>query len=353
MSKVAVVILNWNTRVLLERFLPTLANSLEGQDVELIVADNASEDDSVPFLRDNWPDVGLIALDKNYGFTGGYNRALAQVEADYYVLINSDVEVSDRWLQPLVSWMDSHPQCAVCGPKLHALKDRDSFEYAGAAGGLIDRWGFPFCRGRVMGRLEKDCGQYDDMKSSVLWVSGACMMVRSSVWRELGGLDENFFAHMEEIDFCWRAQLAGYDVDIVSRSMVWHLGGGTLPQGSPRKLKLNYRNNLLMLSKNLAGTYMCAGMEPARARRKAGRKLRLRMIIDRLTAIAYVLEFHIKDFRAVREAHREFMSIRKNMPSAPAPVRTLPVSGIYRGSMILASVLHQGKVFSYLRNKGV
>lgn len=351
MSKVAVVILNWNTRVLLERFLPGLEKSLQGQDAELIVADNASSDDSVQFLKENWPRVGLVSFDDNYGFTGGYNRALARVEADYYVLINSDIEVSDGWLQPLVAWMDSHPQCAICGPKLHSLKDRDSFEYAGAAGGFIDRWGFPFCRGRVMGRLEKDCGQYDADSPSVFWISGACMMVRSDVWRRLGGLDEDFFAHMEEIDFCWRAQLAGYDVNVVPQSVVWHLGGGTLPQGSPRKLKLNYRNNLLMLSKNLAGTFMCEGMAPEKARRKAGRKLRFRMILDRLAAVAYVLEFHLGDFKAVRDAHREFMAIRRKMPSASIPARTVPVVGIYRGSMIIASLLHGSGVFSYLRNK--
>lgn len=353
MSKVAVVILNWNTRVLLERFLPGLEKSLRGQDAELIVADNASRDDSVSFLRENWPGVRLIVLDENYGFTGGYNRALAQVEADYYVLINSDVEVSDAWLQPLLEWMESNPQCAACGPKLHALKDRDSFEYAGAAGGLIDSWGFPFCRGRVMGRLEKDSGQYDGGPSPVMWVSGACMMVRSKVWRRLGGLDESFFAHMEEIDFCWRAQLAGYDVHVVPQSTVWHLGGGTLPQGSPRKLKLNYRNNLLMLGKNLAGAYMCEGMEPAKARRKAGRRIRFRMILDRLAAIAYVLEFHLGDFRAVREAHREFMKIRKTQPSSGVPARKTPVAGMYRGSMVVASLLHGDKVFSYFREKGV
>lgn len=352
MSKAAVVILNWNTRVLLERFLPGLVKSLNGLDAELIVADNASKDDSVAFLKENWPGVRLIELNENYGFTGGYNRALAQVEADYYVLINSDVEVRDGWLDPMTVWMDSHPQCAVCGPKLHSLKDPDSFEYAGAAGGLIDSFGFPFCRGRVMGRIERDSGQYDDRNAGVMWVSGACMMVRSCVWHRLGGLDERFFAHMEEIDFCWRAQLAGYDVNVIPQSVVWHLGGGTLPQGSPMKLKLNYRNNLLMMSKNLAGTYMCAGIEPGKARRKSGRRLRLRMIIDRLTAIAYALEFNIRDVKAVRDAHREFMAIRRTLPPVAVPQRTVPVAGIYGGSMIVASMLHRGKVFSFFRSKG-
>ena len=212
--KTAIVILNWNTRNYLREFLPGLIASKEGMDAEVIVADNASVDDSLDVLTREFPGVRQIPLDRNYGFTGGYNRALAQVEADYFVLINSDIDVPKDWLQPLVAWMDSHPKCGACGPKLLSMYDRDSFEYAGAAGGLLDRYGYPFCRGRVMSMVEKDEGQYDT-PADVFWVSGACLMVRSRLWKRLGGLDDRFFAHMEEIDLCWRIQLAGYTVTVV------------------------------------------------------------------------------------------------------------------------------------------
>ncbi len=256
--KTAVVILNWNTEGFLREFLPGLiaaCRKVEG--AEVVVADNASSDGSMRVMKEEFPEVRTIVFEENLGFTGGYNeafRVLRKEMPEYFVLINSDIEVTDDWLGPLVDWMDMHPECGACAPKLHSWQEREKFEYAGAAGGYLDMFGYPFCRGRVMKRLEVDNGQYDK-PADVLWATGACLMVRSSVFEELGGLDGRFFAHMEEIDLCWRMQLHGYRVTVVPKSVVYHVGGGTLPAESPFKLRLNYRNNLLMLRKNLARTF--------------------------------------------------------------------------------------------------
>lgn len=312
--RTAVVILNWNTRKFLERWLPGIISSCSAADAEVIVADNASTDGSVEVLAEKFPFVRTILLDRNYGFTGGYDRAIGQIlnrpdAPEYVVLMNSDIEVSDGWLEPLVAYMDAHPECGVCGPKLHALtRNTDGtytrsgrFEYAGAAGGRLTRHGFPYCRGRFLSWTAEDRGQYDK-PSDLKWVSGACFMTRSSLWRELGGLDDRFFAHMEEIDFCWRARLAGYRINCVAGSTVWHLGGGTLPQGSVFKLKLNFRNSLLMLSKNLPSE-----LGPGRARCR----LRTRMAMDRMIALTYRILGHKNFAQAVREAHIEFKQIEK------------------------------------------
>jgi len=265
-------------------------------------------------MAEHFPSVRTIVHDKNYGFTGGYNRAVAQIldgpdAPEYIVLINSDIEVCDGWLQPLVAHMDSHPECGVCGPKLHALVQNPDgtftrstrFEYAGAAGGQLTRHGFPYCRGRFLSRTAEDRGQFDkavDLK----WVSGACLLTRSSLWHKLGGLDDRFFAHMEEIDFCWRARLDGFKINCVAGSTVWHLGGGTLPQGSPFKLKLNFRNSLLMLAKNLPAEL---GAE------RASSRLKTRMAMDRMIALAYRILGHADFATAVRDAHNEFKQIEK------------------------------------------
>ena len=303
--KTAVVILNWNTKGFLEKFLPGLVASVEGLDAEVIVADNASTDGSVALLEQEFPQVQRICFDRNYGFTGGYNRALDRVEAKYFVLINSDIEVPKGWLAPLVDYMDAHPECGICGPKLLSYSNRDTFEYAGAAGGYIDRYGYPFCRGRVLGKVAKDHGQYDTIED-VFWVSGACLMVRSRLWKALGGLDDRFFAHMEEIDLCWRAQLAGSRVTAIPASTVWHVGGGTLPQGSPFKLKLNFRNSLLMLDKNLPATI---------GRGKARVRIFTRKVLDGFAAFAYLCTFKWNSFKAVWDAHREYRRLR-GKPSA-------------------------------------
>ena len=279
--KTAVVILNYNTRNYLEQFLPGLVASCESLDAQVIVADNASADSSADFMQSHFPEIPLIVLEKNYGFTGGYNRALQMIEADYYVLINSDIEVPKGWLGPLVEWMDSHPECGACGPKLLSWHQRDTFEYAGAAGGLLDRYGYPFCRGRIMQKVEKDHGQYDQ-PADVLWCSGACLMVRSSVWKALGGLDDRFFAHMEEIDLCWRMQLRGWKVTMVPSSYVYHIGGGTLPNESPFKLRLNFRNNLLLLENNLPSTL--------HSRFRTRLRILTRMCLDGLSALVYLFK---------------------------------------------------------------
>ena len=299
--KTAVVILNWNTKDFLEKFLPPLIESTEGLDAEVIVADSASTDASMEMMSEKFPKIRQIRLEKNYGFTGGYNRSLALVEAEYYVLINSDIEVPKNWLSPLVEWMDTHPECGACGPKLHSWYDRDMFEYAGAAGGYLDRYGYPFCRGRVMSKIEKDTGQYDT-PANVLWVSGACLMVRSSIWKSLGGLDDRFFAHMEEIDLCWRIQLSGFKVTVVPSSVVYHIGGGTLPKKSPYKLFLNYRNNLLMLENNLPKTI---------GRKRARRRILTRMILDGMSGIVYLFTGKWESFKAVVKAHREYRKLRR------------------------------------------
>ncbi|MBQ9702142.1 MAG: glycosyltransferase family 2 protein [Bacteroidales bacterium] len=320
--RTAVVILNYNTRNYLEQFLPGLIASCQGQDAEVFVADNASADDSVAFLQAHFPQVPLILLEKNYGFTGGYNRALEMIEADYYVLINSDIEVPEGWLKPLTEWMDSHPDCGACGPKLLSWHQRDTFEYAGAAGGLIDRYGYPFCRGRILQKVEKDEGQYDSPQN-VLWVSGACLMVRSGVWKELGGLDQRFFAHMEEIDLCWRMQLRGWKVTVVPASAVYHIGGGTLRNESPFKLFLNFRNNLLLLENNLPSTL--------HSRRKTRLRIRARMCLDGLSALVYLCKGQGSFFMAVVRAHRDYRKLRRPgplLPDAPAP------DGLYPGWIV-------------------
>ena len=320
--KTAVVILNYNTRNYLEQFLPGLLASCEGLDAQVIVADNASADSSANFMQSHFPEVPLIVLEKNYGFTGGYNRALQMIEADYYVLINSDIEVPKGWLGPLVEWMDSHPECGACGPKLLSWHQRDTFEYAGAAGGLLDRYGYPFCRGRIMQKVEKDHGQYDQ-PADVLWCSGACLMVRSSVWKALGGLDDRFFAHMEEIDLCWRMQLRGWKVTMVPSSYVYHIGGGTLPNESPFKLRLNYRNNLLMLENNLPATLG--------SRFKTRIRIFTRMCLDGLSALVYLLKGKWSFFRAVIQAHLEYRRLRR--PGEMIPNARKP-DGLYKGWIV-------------------
>ncbi len=354
--KTAVVILNWNTKDFLRQFLPGLIGSCEGQDAEVIVADSASTDGSMEMMAAEFPAVRRIPLDANYGFTGGYNRALAQIEADYLVLINSDVEVTPGWLAPLVHWMETHPDCGSCAPKLLSYFDHDSFEYAGAAGGLIARWGYPFCRGRVMKRVERDAGQYD-IPADVFWATGACLMVRRQVWEQLGGLDERFFAHMEEIDLCWRMQLEGWRVQVVPKSVVYHLGGGTLPADSPWKLELNFRNNLLLLENNLARTYVADGLSPSKALRRANRKIGLRMMLDDASAAVYALTGKWAFAKSVYKGHESFRTLRR--PVSLTELESfrkrsggrIRVTGRWHGSIILQSLLRKDGIFAYLRSQ--
>lgn len=309
-----------------------------------MVADNGSSDGSLDLLSESFHQVQTIALKRNFGFTGGHNRAIAQIlsssRPEYIVLLNSDILARKGWLEPLLEHLDSHPSCGVCGPKLHALECVDGqyvrsedFEYAGAAGGWLDRYGFPFCSGRVLGRREKDCAQYDRGRK-VLWVSGACLATRASLWEELSGLDERFFAHMEEIDYCLRAQGLGFSTEIVPGSTLWHLGGATLPASSPLKLKLNFRNSLLMLEKS------CPGL------------LRRRIWIDRLALAAYWLSGQWDKARAVLQAHREFKRLRggSGAEKSSKGFGRLPY-GMLPLSIIVQAALRGEKVFAYVEKK--
>lgn len=297
---ISIVILNYNGAAMLRRFLPSvLAHSGEA---EVIVADNASTDASRDVLRDEFPAVRTILLDQNYGFAEGYNQALRQVEADVFVLLNSDVEVTPGWLTPLIAYLEAHPECAALQPKIRQWAEpvdsavRQRFEYAGASGGYLDRYGYPYCRGRVFGTLEQDHGQYDT-PVPVLWATGAALVIRAADWRESGGLDGRFFAHQEEIDLCWRLRARGRSIVCVPQSVVFHVGGGTLPTGSPRKNYLNFRNNLLLLYKNL----------PERDLRPV---LCLRRWLDLVAALKELLTGHWQNFRAIRRARRDFRKLR-------------------------------------------
>lgn len=292
MPKVSVVILNWNGSKMMRQFLPSVVRYTSNPDYEVVVADNASTDDSLEMLSSEFPTVRQIILDQNYGFADGYNRALAQVEAEYVVLLNSDVEVTEGWLQPLVEQLDANPDVAACQPKLLAHYDRTLFEYAGASGGYIDRFGYPFCRGRIFETIEHDEGQYDDIKD-IFWATGACFMIRLATYREAGGLDARFFAHNEEIDLCWRLHLYGHRITCVPSSVVYHLGGGTLPKGNPRKTYLNFRNNLTMLYKNLPDENLASVM-------------RWRLLLDYVAVLQALLKCNLGDAKAIIRARRDF-----------------------------------------------
>lgn len=344
--KVAIVILNWNGRGMLERFMPSVVKYSHRQHfsvldtdfyTEVVVADNGSSDDSLPFLQQNYPDVPLVLLDRNYGFAEGYNKALAHVEADYYVLLNSDVECTPRWIEPVIRIMDANSRIAVMQPKLLMYDSKDTFEYAGGAGGFIDSYGYPFCRGRLFSTLETDHGQYDD-DCDIFWATGAAMFVRASVWRELGGLDADFFAHMEEIDFCWRVHNAGYRVAYCPQSTLYHVGGGTLPKSNPFKTQLNFRNNLSMLYKNL----------PDERRDKV---LRLRMFLDRVAAVKFLLEGHLGEYRAVRKAHKEFRAWCETLKEKRAAIKPHAVSQVYQGALLIEYYLLRRQTFTQLRGR--
>ena len=303
MKKVSVVILNWNAEHLLRQFLPgVLSHSIlpDGGEVEVVVADNGSTDGSeayVTALAEESSALRWLPLGMNHGFAEGYNRALKDIDAEYVVLLNDDVEVTPQWLTPLVTYMDAHPEVAACQPKLLSQRERGSFEYAGACGGYLDRYGYPFCRGRIFENIEEDHGQYDQ-SASVLWGTGACLFIRLQDYREAGGLDGRFFAHMEEVDLCWRLHLYGRGITCIPASTVYHVGGATLAAGSPRKTFLNFRNNLLMLYKNLPDSEL-------------GRVLAVRMCFDVLAAFVFLFKGERGNFHAVFKARREFRRMKK------------------------------------------
>jgi len=318
---VAIVILNWNGKRYLEQFLPSVLASRYSR-FEVVVADNASSDDSVAFLRAAYPNVRVLELSENFGFARGYNEALAQVQADYYVLLNSDVEVTPDWIGPVVELLETEPRAAAGQPKLLAFHQRDHFEYAGGAGGWIDTFGYPFSRGRIFDVTERDQGQYDTPQE-VFWASGAALFIRASVYHELGGLDPFFFAHQEEIDLCWRLQRAGYRVFCCPQSVVYHVGGGTLPKGNSRKTFLNFRNNHIMLAKNLS---------PA----EAWWRIPFRLMLDQVAALKGLLGGDSGYFIAINRAHFAFYKwlFRKQKKSAyPRPLLHR-LTGVYRGNLI-------------------
>ena len=321
--RTAVVILNWNGRQHLERFLGSVV-SRTPRDIRIIVADNGSTDDSVAFTAENYPTVETILLDRNYGFAEGYNRALAQVDADCFILLNSDVEVTEGWTEPLLAVLESDPAIAAVAPKLLSYTERDRFEYAGACGGFIDLLGYPFCRGRILSTVEKDNGQYDSPRE-VFWASGAAFCCRAEHFRQAGGFDADFFAHMEEIDLCWRMQLAGRKIVVEPRSTVYHLGGGTLPNESPNKLYLNYRNNLAMLFK-------CAPI-PQRMLAAA-----VRPAADMLSVIIYMVKGDFALAAATLRANRDFLAMHRTLAAKRRAVRgnvRTEARHIYRSSIIL------------------
>lgn len=295
MAKVAIVILNYNGASMLRRFLPGVI-AASGPEAQVIVADNASTDESVALMRSEFPSVALIELQENWGFAEGYNRALQSVEADYFVLLNSDVEVTDGWLAPMLEAMEADAAIAACQPKLRDYKRRTHFEYAGAAGGFIDRYGYPYCRGRIFDTIEEDRGQYDTT-CDIFWATGAALMIRAEDFRAVGGLDGTFFAHMEEIDLCWRLRARGRRIVCVPESVVYHVGGATLNYKNPRKTFLNFRNNLLMLYKNLPHEELAGVM-------------RVRTLLDYVAALKFLLSGSVADYKAVREARREFKRIK-------------------------------------------
>ncbi len=329
---VAIVILNWNGRNFLERFLPSVLAS-EWPNKRVIVADNGSSDDSVAFLKTNYPTVELLLSDINEGFAGGYNTALKQVESDYYVLLNSDVEVTPNWIAPVIGLLEADHTIGACQPKLLSYADRSVFEYAGACGGWIDSLGYPFSRGRVFETCEVDTGQYETAVPC-FWASGAAMFVRARLYHELGGLDAAFFAHQEEIDLCWRMQAAGYKVYVQPASVVYHVGGGTLPRGNSRKVFLNFRNNLIMMAKNLPF--------PA-----AIWTIWLRLLLDGVAAWKALFSGDGGYFIAVARSHIYFVFWLLLSRKGVYPVkRTRPGGGLYKGSVVWAYFIGKKHSFS-------
>ena len=303
MNKVAVIILNWNGEKLLREYLPSVIETTDTSIADVIVADTGSTDSSVELLRKEFPQVKVLEFSENYGFAEGYNRAIKETNYPYTVLLNSDVATTEGWINALYDYMEANPNVGACQPKIRAYTNKSHFEYAGAAGGFIDSNGYPYCRGRIFDTVEEDNGQYDEV-IPVFWATGAALMVRSQLYLEVGGLDKDFFAHMEEIDLCWRILLTGSEIMAVPQSVVYHLGGGSLPASNPRKTYLNFRNNLLMLHKNL----------PDATR---GKKLFVRRLLDTIAWAKFMATFDFKNANAILKAHNDFKKMRKAYTNHP------------------------------------
>ncbi|RFS19711.1 glycosyltransferase family 2 protein [Chitinophaga silvatica] len=337
LPSVAVVILNWNGKSFLEKFLPSVCGSTY-PNLQIVLADNASTDDSVAFVEQHYPQIRIVRNPTNDGFAGGYNDALQHVEADTYVLLNQDVEVEPGWIEPVISLMQQDPKIVACQPKLRAYKQRDEFEYAGAAGGWMDILGYTFCRGRILYTVEKDHGQYDDVQD-IFWATGAALFIKSSGFHEVGGFDSNFFAHMEEVDLCWRLKRAGYRICYCPDSVVYHVGGGSLPQGNPRKLYLNFRNNLMMLWKNLHSEDRWIVLVQ-------------RFFLDILAGVKSLVAGKPKDTAAIYRAYKDYYRWRKtyvrndHLPE----VKLMKMTGVFHGIMIWRYYFLRHKYFSSLNN---
>ncbi|WP_228236009.1 glycosyltransferase family 2 protein [Allomuricauda sp. M10] len=329
--KIAVVILNWNGEALLERFLPSVMEHSKGADI--YVVDNASTDGSVEFLKQHYPSVGIVQNDVNGGFAKGYNDGLKCIDADLFCLLNSDVEVTENWLGPIIKAFDKIPEAAIIQPKILDLKQKDHFEYAGAAGGFIDMLGYPFCRGRIFQSIEKDEGQYNDIKE-VFWATGACMFIKSEVFRSLNGFDEDYFAHQEEIDLCWRAKNAGHKVFYVGHSHIYHLGGSTLSNMNPKKTFLNFRNSLFSITKNLP-------------RKKAWPIVLLRLLMDGIAAARFIFQLKFDHCLAILKAHLSFYAnfskMYKKREKANFLLKYYPVT-----SIVWSYFVHHIKNFNIL-----
>ncbi|CAN5409170.1 glycosyltransferase family 2 protein [soil metagenome] len=340
MSKTAVIILNWNGRKFLEEFLPFVVQ-FNSANAEIIVADNASTDDSVEWLKINFPAIRIIRNQKNGGFAKGYNESLTQVDADYYVLLNSDVEVTAGWLEPIIKMLDADNSIAAVQPKICDYKDKTKFEYAGAAGGFIDKYGYPFCRGRIFETLETDSGQFDN-DLEIFWATGACMFVRSSVWKELGGLDEDFFAHMEEIDLCWRMRNCGYKIMYSGKSEVYHVGGGTLSKQNSKKTFLNFRNNLILILKNHNSEYLFF-------------KIVWRLFLDGIAGTKFFFTGEFAHTFAVLRAHYAFYSVvgttLKKRNVLKSGITKFATKGIYTKSIVADYFLRGKKKFNDLKQE--
>ena len=336
--RTAVVILNWNGEKFLNQFLPVLLRNTQLPGVDIYVADNASTDNSLSLIEEQFPTVKTLLLDKNYGFAGGYNKALAKINADYFVLLNSDVEVTENWLQPLLNYMNENADVAACQPKIKSFYNRDYFEHAGASGGFIDYLGFPFCRGRVVGTAEMDRGQYDTV-IDVFWATGACLLIRSELYNQVGGLDDEFFAHMEEIDLCWRLKGQGFRIVCIPQSEVYHVGGGTLHVEHPHKTYLNFRNNLLMLYKNLP-------------QKSLSNIMRWRMLFDYAAAFQLFVTGKPKNAKSVFKARRDFKKmlpgfVDKRIENLSSATRT-DFPEMLRKSIVIEYYLKGNKTYSKL-----
>lgn len=341
MVKCSVVILNWNGKNLLKRFLSDVVFYSSSPECDVIVVDNGSTDGSVEWMKQNHAEVRIISFDKNHGFTGGYNRAIALIDSEYIILLNSDIEVKERWCEPLIELLDNHKHVAIAMPKILSQTAPDKFEYAGACGGFIDKYHFPFCRGRIMSNIEKDNGQYDTAQE-IFWATGAAMIVRRELYLESNGLDDDFFAHMEEIDICWRLQNRGYKIMVEPKSKVFHVGGATLDYNSPRKLFLNFRNSLFMIHKNtLSRNYKIV--------------LLRRMTIDGVLAIIYLLTLKLSSFISVIKAHKEYHKNKsilneKRADNIKKSVQNIKLDNIYPKSIIVDFAFGK-KIFSRLKFK--